>query len=131
MVRVWPCTNKPEILEESKRLPTIIEKVPRRESKKYKISSVPQEIIDQLKDNIIEADTSTTTFKDIKGQKETKKAITDNIILPIMNPDLFTGIREPSRAILLYGPPGNGKTLLAKALAGQIKRTFLTSQHLA
>ena len=117
--------KRPEPIEETKTyIPKPIERTTRRDTKKYHISSVPKEIIEQLKDNIVPADSSTTTFSDIKGQKETKKAITDNIILPIMNPDLFTGIREPSRAILLYGPPGNGKTLLAKALAGQIQRTF-------
>lgn len=117
--------KRPQATEESKAYASnTIGTMPRRETKKYSISSVPKEVIEQLKDNIISAESSTTTFSDIKGQKETKKAITDNIILPIMNPELFTGIREPSRAILLYGPPGNGKTLLAKALAGQIKRTF-------
>jgi len=54
-----------------------------------------------------------------------------------MNPEIFKGIWEPPRAILLYGPPGNGKTLIAKALAGQVNWTFfnisassLMSKHL-
>lgn len=94
--------------------------------KKPRKITVPKEIVDKLQENIITPGSSNITFSDIKGQKEVKKAITDNIILPIMNPDLFSGIRQPSRAILLYGPPGNGKTLLAKALAGQISRTFFS-----
>ena len=92
--------------------------------KKPKKITVAKEVVEKLQENIITPGTSSITFSDIKGQKEVKKAITDNIIYPLMNPDLFSGIREPSKAILLYGPPGNGKTLLAKALAGQIKRVF-------
>ena len=71
--------------------------------------------------NIIPPDKCKISFKDLKGQKEVKEAITNAIILPLMNPEIFTGIREPPRAILFYGPPGNGKTMIAKALAGQVK----------
>jgi SpoVK/Ycf46/Vps4 family AAA+-type ATPase len=46
------------------------------------------------------------------------------VIRPRQRPDLYTGIRAPPRGILLYGPPGNGKTYICKALAKESGCTF-------
>lgn len=60
----------------------------------------------------------------ISGLTETKKVLQEVTVLPTLRPDLFTGIRQPPRGILLFGPPGSGKTLLARAVAAESRASF-------
>ena len=63
-------------------------------------------------------------WDDIKGLADVKRTLNETIVLPILKPEIFKGLLSPSRGILLYGPPGNGKTMLAKAIATECKSTF-------
>lgn len=64
------------------------------------------------------------TFEDIAALDDAKKVIQETALLPLLLPDYFKGIRKPRKGVLLFGPPGTGKTMLAKALASKGKTTF-------
>lgn len=66
------------------------------------------------------------SFDDISGMEDAKAALHEMIVLPAKRPDLYTGLRSPSKGILLYGPPGTGKTLCAKAVASASNATFFS-----
>lgn len=56
---------------------------------------------------------------DVGDMAETKQALTETVLWPLRHPDSFARLGiEPPRGVLLYGPPGCGKTYLVRALAG-------------
>jgi len=66
------------------------------------------------------------TWEDIGNLEEVKARIREIVELPMKHPELFKHLGiEPPKGILLYGPPGVGKTLLAKALANEIGAYFI------
>jgi ATP-dependent 26S proteasome regulatory subunit len=68
---------------------------------------------------------SKVTFADVGGLDEVKKQIHRRIILPFQKPSLFQKFgRRAGGGVLLYGPPGCGKTLLARATAGECEAKF-------
>ncbi|MEM6911947.1 MAG: AAA family ATPase [Verrucomicrobiota bacterium] len=65
-------------------------------------------------------------FDSVGGMDEVKKQIRMKIILPLENPDLYQAYgKSAGGGVLLYGPPGCGKTLIARATAGQVNSGFM------
>jgi transitional endoplasmic reticulum ATPase len=67
----------------------------------------------------------TITYEDIGGLHDAIQKIREMVELPLRHPELFTRIGiEPPKGVLLYGPPGSGKTLLARAVANESGASF-------
>lgn len=65
------------------------------------------------------------TFDKICGMIEAKEAIMEMVVYPLKQPEKSTALGlNPGGGVLLYGPPGNGKTLLGKAIAGELDCPF-------
>jgi len=68
----------------------------------------------------------TINFEDVGGMESVKKEIELKIIRPLLHPELYKAYgKKIGGGILLYGPPGCGKTYLAKATAGQVNAKFI------
>jgi SpoVK/Ycf46/Vps4 family AAA+-type ATPase len=68
-----------------------------------------------------------TTFAQVGGMDSVKEDIRMRIILPLEKPDMFAAYgQKAGGGVLLYGPPGCGKTHLARATAGEVKAGFLS-----
>ncbi len=75
-----------------------------------------------------ESDTpkETTTFDQVGGMEEIKRVIHRMVILPLSRPELYEKYgRKSGGGVMLYGPPGCGKTLLARATAGECGLPFI------
>jgi vacuolar protein-sorting-associated protein 4 len=88
-------------------------------------SAEEQEVIDSISGTIL-TESPNVKWQDIAGLEDCKQSLREAIVLPIMKPQLFTGARKPWSGILLFGPPGCGKTLLAKAAATECQATFFS-----
>jgi vacuolar protein-sorting-associated protein 4 len=84
-----------------------------------------QELIDSVSGTIL-TESPNVKWSEIAGLDNCKQSLREAIVLPIAKPDLFKGARKPWSGILLFGPPGCGKTLLAKAAATECKATFFS-----
>ncbi|CAK9000941.1 Katanin p60 ATPase-containing subunit A1 (Katanin p60 subunit A1) (p60 katanin) [Durusdinium trenchii] len=62
--------------------------------------------------------------EDIAGLQGAKQVLEEAVLYPQLMPQYYTGIRRPWKGVLLFGPPGTGKTMLAKSIASECRTCF-------
>ncbi|CAF1267717.1 unnamed protein product [Rotaria sordida] len=78
-----------------------------------------------LRETVVEV--PTTTWEDIGGLENVKRELQELVQYPVEHPEKFLKFgMTPSRGVLFYGPPGCGKTLLAKAIANECQANFIS-----
>ena len=82
-----------------------------------------KDLVEALERDIVQRNPN-VSWDSVAGLEEPKKLLKEAVILPLIMPDFFKGIRRPWKGVLMHGPPGTGKTLLAKAVATECNTTF-------
>ena len=95
--------------------------------KELRLGSVAMEDSDQELTGSPFMQNTTINFEDVGGMANIKKEIGLKIIKPLQHPDLYKAYgKKIGGGILLYGPPGCGKTYIARATAGQVNARFIS-----
>ena len=89
------------------------------------IKGIDEKLVEIIKNEIMEHNPN-VKWEDIAGLEYAKQTIQEMVIWPMQNPELFQGLRASLKGLLLFGPPGTGKTMIGKCIASQIDSTFFS-----
>ncbi|KAJ7218890.1 hypothetical protein O6H91_Y469400 [Diphasiastrum complanatum] len=100
---------------------------PSSRKKTLKDVVVENEFEKMLLPEVIPPDELGVTFDHIGALENVKETLRELVMLPLQRPELFVKgqLTKPCRGLLLFGPPGTGKTMLAKAVATEAKANFI------
>lgn len=90
-----------------------------------RLAGIEPRIIELIRNEIMHR-VDNITWESIAGLEHAKNSIKEIVVWPMLRPDIFKGLRGPPKGLLLFGPPGTGKTMIGKCIASQAKATFFS-----